>query len=711
MRVQVPRNNMEDIMKKYLTTIFLIISISVAQDNTEEKKEKLNFIFEPDSLSLNIGEEASVLIRLVDSNGDQVNSVFMIRGQRKALDAKPRRSDSTGVAKVNIKAFDAGELNLSAMAFGKSGRTVGRMKVNVPLPPLEKITFVNPIKKVFAGTSVNYSVQVYDKAKIIRDNTKVVLTSKNKKVAEFDNFGNLNIKKSGKTTITARIDDLEESLVVSAKKNPARKIKFDISENQIRTGDVIKLNAEVLDGGNKVIDNIPLTFSYSGKAIHQTDNFINNQSTESIGRPASGLITQNGKFVADTPGIYTLTAQSSGFSASKKVKVVPRNVGKRLEVVGHGTISNHNTSDLWVWPGIGKHIGKDFAVTGTHSADGEAYFWDISDPANMVIIDTIKVDARTVNDVKISEDGRVGVISREGASNRKNGLVILDVSDPFNVLIITEYNDNLTGGVHNVFIYEDHIYALSAGTRYDIINISDPANPFRVGSYELDTPGHSIHDVWVENGIAYSSNWSDGVHVVDVGGIKQDERSREKSQFNPFLAAAGQGSPGNPVKLGNKTDPNGHNHAAFPFQSESTNKFFIITGDEWARSVPGSEERIYQGGFHFIDFTDIKNPVESAIYQVPEVGSHNHWVEGDTLFAGYYYGGIRILDISGELMGDLYAQGREIAFFKGVDPDGSTANQTNVWGVIPYKGLIYFADLNNGLWAVRLVENEPLGTN
>ena len=94
-----------------------------------------------------------------------------------------------------------------------------------------------------------------------------------------------------------------------------------------------------------------------------------------------------------------------------------------------------NTSDLWVWPGVGKHKGKDFAVTGTHSADGEAYFWDISDPANMEIIDTIKVDARTVNDVKISEDGRVGVISREGASNRKNGLVILDVTDPFLSLI------------------------------------------------------------------------------------------------------------------------------------------------------------------------------------------------------------------------------------------------------------------------------------
>ena len=698
-------------MKKKYSIVFLLSFIVLLGQPPSSQNKDLKFVFEPDSLSLNIGEEASVLIRLVDSKGNQVKSTFMIRGQRKALDAKPRRSDSTGVAKVNIKAFDAGKLNLRAMAFGESGRTVGTMKVNVPLPPLEKITFVNPTKKVFVGTSVNYAVKVYDKAKIIRENTNVVLTSNNNKVAEFDNFGNLIVKKSGKTTITAKIDDLEESLLVSAKKNPARKIKFDISENEIRTGDVIKLNAMVLDGGNKVIDNLPITFSYSGKAIHQTDNFINNQSTESVGLPASGLITQNGKFVAETPGIYTLTAQSSGFSASKKVKVVPRNVSKRLEVVGHGTISNHNTSDLWVWAGIGKHTGKDFAVTGTHSADGEAYFWDISDPTNMVIIDTIKVDARTVNDVKISEDGKVGVISREGASNRKNGLVILDVSDPFNVLIINEYNDDLTGGVHNVFIYEDHIYALSAGRRYDIINISDPVNPFRVGSYELDTPGHSIHDVWVENGIAYSSNWSDGVHVVDVGGIKQSEKSRARNKFNPFLALAGQGSPGNPTKLGSREDPNGHNHAAFPFQSESTNKFYIITGDEWAKSVPGSPERIYQGGFHFVDFTDIKNPVETAIYQVPEVGSHNHWVEGDTLFAGYYYGGIRILDISGELMGDLYAQGREIAFFKGVDPDGSTANQTNVWGVIPYKGLIYFADLNNGLWAVRLVDNEPLGTN
>ena len=58
------------------------------------------------------------------------------------------------------------------------------------------------------------------------------------------------------------------------------------------------------------------------------------------------------------------------------------------------------------------------------------------------MVDTVRVDARTVNDVKVSEDGRVAVISREGASNRRNGIVLLDVSDPTaGVRVISSYDD------------------------------------------------------------------------------------------------------------------------------------------------------------------------------------------------------------------------------------------------------------------------------
>ena len=37
------------------------------------------------------------------------------------------------------------------------------------------------------------------------------------------------------------------------------------------------------------------------------------------------------------------------------------------------------------------------------------------------------------------------------------------------------------------------------------------------------------------------------------------------------------------------------------------------------------------------------------------------WVEDDVMYMGYYTAGARALDVSGELRGDLYRQGREIA--------------------------------------------------
>ena len=120
-------------------------------------------------------------------------------------------------------------------------------------------------------------------------------------------------------------------------------------------------------------------------------------------------------------------------------------------------MQDKHTSDFWVFEG---QDGNDYAVSGTWGADGTTYFWDVTDPANLKKIDSVQVDARTVNDVKVSADGKISIISREGASNRRNGIVILDTTNPYDVKILSEYTTNLTGGVHNLFIYEDHVYAL-----------------------------------------------------------------------------------------------------------------------------------------------------------------------------------------------------------------------------------------------------------
>ena len=50
--------------------------------------------------------------------------------------------------------------------------------------------------------------------------------------------------------------------------------------------------------------------------------------------------------------------------------------------------------------------GKDYGVSGTFF-DGKAYFWDVTDPTNITKTDSIKVDARIVNDVKVSKDSKI----------------------------------------------------------------------------------------------------------------------------------------------------------------------------------------------------------------------------------------------------------------------------------------------------------------
>ena len=685
-------------MRKYKLVLLSLFHISSVFG-----QENYKFEFGMDSLIMNVGESIEITIKLLDENGKLAQNPFYVFGERKTLSVFPRISDSTGIASVTLKAHKPGRLSLSTrtITVKREDRITANLIINVPYPPLDRIVFNQRPSKLYSGTSTPLSVEVFDEADLKRSELNVKLTSSNKDVAEFDILGNLETKKSGSTTISARVENLKESFKISVVKNPARKVTLSLDKEEIRTGDVISLNAKALNRSGRIINDIPITYSYLGQADYGE-----------FALPAAGLITDDGRFVAETAGLYTLIASSNGYSAQKTIKVVPRDVKKQVKLVGHGLISDVLTGDLWVWAGVDKHEGKDFAVTGTWGSNGEAYFWDVTDPSKMAIIDTITVDARTVNDVKISEDGRVGVITREGASNRKNGFVVLDVTDPYNVKITAEYNDDMTGGVHNAFIYDNHVYAVNNGRKYDIINIDDPSNPFRVGVFELDTPGHSIHDVWIENGIAYSSNWSDGVVAVDIGGAKFDEADRSKLQFNPLLSRTGKGSPSNPVKLASMEDPTGRNHAAFPFLSKSTGNFYIIAGDEnfpWGVLAPKGQPSNPRGGYHFLNFSDPDNPKEEAIYEVPEAGSHNLWVFDDILIAGNYQGGLRVVDISGELLGDIYKQGREIGLYVPYNKEGKIPNAPMVWGAQPYKDYIFFADMNSGLYCIQLIDGQPSG--
>ena len=680
----------------------LYCSVLWAQDT--ENVKTLYLKFTPAILNMDIGDVADVKIEVVDENGVVQNMPFIVRvtgGEgrraRNSVEIVPRSSGDSGSLEAKIRAHQDGSFNISVRLLqqpeGQRIRLDGGMSVIIATPPLERITFVDPPNRIYTETTTAFKTEIYDAADILRKNEVVSFSSSNPGVASVDMFGNVTAHRQGSVSLTVRVGSIETSKTIRVDENPVASLDLVSDVQTARTGDVVHFSTTARDNSGGVVTDAPVQYSYIGAP---SENLI--PAGSEIATPV-GEIAQDGRFVAETPGYYTIMASTGNRTKQMTIKIEPRVYNQKLEVVGHGAVLDLYTSDLWVWEGVD---GRDYAITGTWSANGEAYFWDVTDPSNIEKIDLIKVDARTVNDVKVSEDGRIAVISREGASNRKNGIVILDVTNPREVTILSVFDDELTGGVHNVFIYQNHVYAVNNGSRFDVINIEDPTKPYRVGRFEMDTPGHSIHDVWIEDGVAYTSNWSDGVQLVDIGGgenLRLDMVNRNP-EFNVPTRLAG--SPSNPVQFAEFKYPSGWNHAAFPFKSQSTGKFYLLAGDE-AFPFGSQSPTVAAGWIHFSEFTSGSLMKEVAKYEVPEAGSHNFWIEGDLLYVGYYNGGFRVVDISGELMGNIYRQGREIDWFLPMHPEAHIPNSPMVWGAMPHKGIIYLADHHSGLWAVRLV--------
>lgn len=665
---------------KFTAACTLMLTILLGTNlHAQEKK----IVFEPAEVNMELNATATLKARVVAADGSALSdTVRFFSRARRGLQVEA----GAELNSLNIKSLAPGDFRITAMTIGDDPVRMN-IPVTVAYPPVTAVSFANMPGNYYSETSFPLEFVVTDASGAIRDNVDVTVSSSDTKVATVNIFNEVKLLKSGKVTLTAKAEDVSVTLRIDVKNNPTDVIALsdNYGDKTIRTGDVVHFQAEAQTSRGSKVEDAPITYSF----IASPD--------DDLGQGASAQIEQDGRFVANVPGKYTVLARSGNNVAEHSFRVTYRNVQRPVEVLGRGIVPDVKTSDLWVWEGID---GRDYAVTGTWGARGEAFFWDVTDPSNIHTIDTVQVDARTVNDVKVSEDGRIAVITREGASNRKNGIIILDVSDPSDVKILSEYTDGLTGGVHNTFIYKDHVYAVNNGRKYDIINIEDPTNPHTVGVFELDTPGHSIHDVWIEDGIAYSSNWGDGIVAVDIG-----------SNTSADMPGAG-GSPENPVQLGSYKYPSGWNHAAFPFKSKSTGDFYVAAGDEafpYGLNFEGPNRAA--GWVHFIKFDGWDKPSEVARYQVPEAGSHNYWIEDDVLYAAFYNGGLRIVDLSGELMGDLYQQGREIAMFLPAAKDAAIPNAPFTWGPQPYKGKIFLSDWSSGIWCVKLGESNSGGTN
>jgi len=91
------------------------------------------------------------------------------------------------------------------------------------------------------------------------------------------------------------------------------------------------------------------------------------------------------------------------------------------------------------------------------------------------------------------------------------GLVIINVSDPASPYELGSYYQ--TGRFQSVDVAGDIAYIANVQVGLEIINVSNPSNPIKIGQY---TGSGEIYDVQVIGEIAYIADWSRGFIILNV---------------------------------------------------------------------------------------------------------------------------------------------------------------------------------------------------
>ena len=327
--------------------------------------------------------------------------------------------------------------------------------------------------------------------------------------------------------------------------------------------------------------------------------------------------------------------------------------------------------------------------------------FDVSTDVPTLVDSLIVAGATTTGDVAVSDDGTLLVVATERAGG---SIAVYDLANPRQPRLVSQFrNANTDAGVHTAEIgrVNGKLYAFlsidpapSVGARLVTVDLSNPSAPREVYNKVIGNP--YVHDTFVRSGLLFLGLWDDGVEIWDIGGC-------------------GTGaSPESPKVIGRLKTVGGQVHNVWWYHDANGSKRYAFIGQEGAGSVPTSS----RGDIHVVDLSDPAAPKEVAFYTVSGAGTHNFSIDeaNGILYAAYYNGGVRAIDIRGDLGNcdanqkildaatnllrcDLRLTGREI----GVGLTG-TGRQVYIWGVQYLNGVVYASDMVNGIWKLAAVK-------
>ena len=662
--------------------MILLYALLSLQQTAAPTTEIARIVVTPASRTMTAGDTLRLRAEARDANNNVIPGVTF----RYRLGGGARfegRVDSLGLVTAGSTAI------LPITVTATSPTTKPRFEVieihSVP-GPAASIEISPAAVRLVAGQRLRLTGRAYSASKD-RRNDRVTWSTANPAVATINSAGLITAVGAGTTNVIASVGGVRSQLPVTVVPGAISSLTLTPNSVEARAGEVLRFKVDAKDARGRSIADLTPTWTFS---------------------PGHGTIDPDGAFVGYEAGEYTVTASFGTRSVEATINLVPRDVRRPLTVMGRLPRTRFSTEEVWLHQD-GKH-----AYLGSGGGGDVLYALDISDPTNPVVTDSVVTNTRRVNDVMTFPDGKFLVFTREGASDRKNGIVICSIEDPKHPKVIAEFTEGVTGGVHSIFVnkqdkFGTFLYLTNDGTgALHVLDVNDPYHPKQVAEWKTEgrpDAGRSLHDIDLRDGLLYASYWNDGMVVLDVGnGIKGGSPSNPQlvSQFKYDLNA-----------LYKQVEADGGPGFIRGTHTAWRHKNYVFIADEVfpASGVKGAKDaaagRAY-GRMQVIDVSDITKPKSVAWYEPEYGGVHNVWVLGDTLYMGAYNAGFRVFDISGELRGDLRAQGREIAHLNTADMNGRVQNSAMAWGVVvnPKDGLAYVNDNHNGLWVVK-IEPKP----
>lgn len=345
----------------------------------------------------------------------------------------------------------------------------------------------------------------------------------------------------------------------------------------------------------------------------------------------------------------------------------------------------------------------NYAYTSTWGSRGTnrgnaIRIWNVGG-ANPVLVDSLILPAytagapavSTTGDVQVSDDGTLlGV-----ATERFGGsFVLYSLADPARPTLVSQFHSADTdAGVHTAEMARvgGRLYAflsvdpdaVGVQARLVVLDLQDPANPVQLLARVMGDP--YVHDVFVRDELLFTALWDGGLSIWDIGGNRG-------------------GTPANPVFIANVRTAGGKVHNVWWFHDPSTGgKQYVFVGQEGRAT--GFEQA--SGDIHVVDISTLTEPREVATYSIPGAGTHNFSVDeaSGVLYAAYYNGGVRAIDVRGALgectgaarlpdgRCDLRAAGRELG--RALEGNGNF-----IWGVQWIGNRVYASDMQHGIWTL-----------